>query len=144
MFDKAYAASFPTVPNRRDLVTGRFAFTYSDWESLPREEVVLADLLREAGYVTMLIADTPHILKDGYNFDRGFDGCIWIRGQENDRYVIDPIDYKFPCSPDKLRSPYITVKQYLQNVSRRRYETDYFVAQTMIEAAKWLECNRKT
>ncbi len=143
VFDKAYTASFPTVPNRRDLVTGRFTFTYSDWSPLPREEVVLADILKEAGYVTMLIDDTPHILKDGYHFDRGFDGWIWIRGQENDRYSTDPIDYSFPCDPNKLRSPEVTVKQYLRNVSQRRYESDYFVAQTMTEAAKWLERNRK-
>jgi arylsulfatase A-like enzyme len=143
VFDRAYAASFPTVPNRRDLVTGRFSFTYSDWGPLPLEEVVLADVLREAEYVTMLIADTPHILKDGYHFDRGFDGWKWIRGQENDRYNTAPLDYSFPCNTDKLRSPYVTVKQYLRNVSQRRYESDYFVAQTMTEAAKWLEHNRK-
>jgi len=143
VFDRAYAASFPTVPNRRDVVTGRFTFTYSDWGPLPPEEVVLPDVLRKAGYVTMLIADTPHILKDGYHFDRGFDGWIWIRGQENDRYITDPIDHKFPCSPSKLRSPHTTVEQYLRNVSQRRYESDYFVAQTMIEAAKWLEHNKK-
>ena len=143
VFDKAYAASFPTVPHRMDLVTGRYTFTYSSWRPLPKDEVVLADILREAGYVTMLIADTPHILKDGYNFDRGFDGWVWIRGQENDRYITDPVDYRFPCSPEKLRSPDRTVKQYLRNVSRRKYESDYFVAQTMIEAAKWLERNRK-
>jgi len=142
VFDKAYTASFPTVPNRRDVVTGRFTFAYSDWSPLAREEVVLADVLREAGYVTMLIDDTPHILKDGYHFDRGFDGWIWIRGQENDRYSTDPVDLRFPCDPDKLRSPDVTVKQYLRNVSQRHYESDYFVAQTMTEATKWLERNR--
>jgi len=143
IFDRAYTASFPTVPHRMDLLTGRYTFTYSGWRPLSRDEVVLADVLREAGYVTMMIADTPHILKDGYNFDRGFDGWIWIRGQENDRYSTDPIDYRLPCSPEKLRSPDRTVKQYLRNISRRRYESDYFVAQTMIEAARWLERNRE-
>ncbi len=142
LFDKAYAASFPTVPNRRDIVTGRFTFTYSDWSPLPSEEVVLASVLRKAGYVTMLIADTPHILKDGYYFDRAFDGWIWIRGQENDRFNTDPIDVKFPCNPNKLRAPDETVKQYLRNISHRRYESDYFVAQTMMEATKWLERNK--
>jgi len=143
VFDRAYAASFATVPHRKDLVAGRYTFTYTDWSPLSPNEVVVADQLREAGYVTMLIADTPHMLKDGYHFDRGFDGWIWIRGQENDRYSTDPIDYKFPCKPEKLRSPDRTVKQYLRNISHRRYESDYFVAQTMIEAAKWLERNRK-
>ncbi|RLE75246.1 MAG: sulfatase, partial [Thermoprotei archaeon] len=85
-FTRAYHASFPTVPNRLDLLTGRFTFTYYDWSPLPRDEVTLPMILRRQGYVSMLIADTPHILKDGYNFDRGFDGWVWIRGQENDRY----------------------------------------------------------
>jgi len=142
VFDRAYAASFPTVPHRRDVFTGRFSFTYSDWSPLSRDEVVLAQVLHQAGYATMLIADTPHILKDGYHFDRGFDGWKWIRGQENDRYITDPIELKFPCNPDKLRSPYGTVVQYLRNISRRRHEGDYFVAKTMTRAAEWLERNR--
>ena len=143
VFERAYAASFPTVPNRRDVFTGRYTFTYSDWSPLPPEEIVLAEVLRQAGYVTMLIGDTPHIFKDGYHFDRGFNGWIWIRGQENDRYSTDPIEYNFPCNPEKLRSPYNTYVQYMRNTSQRQYETDYFVVQTMIEAAKWLERNRK-
>ncbi len=143
IFERAYAASFPTVPHRRDLVTGRYTFTYSDWSPLPLDENVMADSLRKAGFVTMLIADTPHIFKDGYHFDRGYDGWIWIRGQENDRYSTAPIDYKFPCNPEKLRSPYDGMKQYLRNISERRYESDYFAARTMTEAARWLEKNRK-
>jgi len=143
IFDRAYAASFPTVPHRRDLVTGKYTFTYSDWSPLPPDEKVMADSLRKAGFVTMLIADTPHIFKDGYHFDRGYDGWIWIRGQENDRYSTAPIDYRFPCKPEKLRSPYDSLKQYLRNISERRHESDYFAARTMTEAARWLEKNRK-
>jgi len=143
VFDRAYAASFPTVPNRKDVFTGRFTFAYTDWSPLEGEETVLAEVLRQAGYVTMLINDTPHILKNGYYFDRGFSGWLWIRGQENDRFRTDPVEIKFPCDPDKLRNPYTTVTQYLRNVSNRQSESDYFVAQTMTEAAKWLERNRK-
>jgi len=71
VFDRAYAASFPTVPNRRDVLTGRFCFTYSDWAPLPENEVVLAQVMKGGGYVTMLVADTPHFLAHGYNFSRG-------------------------------------------------------------------------
>jgi len=143
VFDKAYAASFPTVPNRLDVFTGKFTFTYRDWAPLPQDEVVLAEVLNKAGYTTMLIADTPHILEDGYNFQRGFYGWQWIRGQEGDRYVADPIEIKFPCDPKKLRNPYDAVVHYLKNVSQRKSEEDYFVAQTMTEAMKWLEKNYK-
>lgn len=143
IFDNAYAGSFPTVPNRLDLFTGKFTFTYRDWAPLPQNEVVLAEVLNKAGYMTMLIADTPHILKDGYNFQRGFYGWEWIRGQENDRHNTDPIDIKFPCDPKKLRNPYDAVVHYLRNTSWRRYESDYFVAQTMETAIRWLEKNYK-
>ena len=141
VFDRAYTGSFPTVPHRAELFTGRFVFTYYDWSPLPRNEVVLAQVLGEAGYVTMMVADTPHILKDGYHFDRGFSGWTWIRGQENDRYATDPMGVRLPCAPHKLRSPEGTVKQYLRNVCQRHHESDYFVAQTMTRAADWLERN---
>ena len=143
IFDNAYAGSFPTVPNRLDLFTGKFTFTYRDWAPLPQNEVVLAEVLSKSGYVTMLIADTPHILKDGYNFQRGFYGWEWIRGQENDRHSTDPVDIKFPCDPKKLRNPYDAVVHYLKNTYWRRHESDYFVAQTMDTAIRWLERNYK-
>jgi len=142
LFENAYCGSFPTVPNRAEVFTGRYVFTYYDWSPLPRNEVVLSEVLGKAGYTTMLIADTPHILKDGYNFQRGFSGWDWIRGQENDRYMTDPIEIRFPCSPEKLRSPHDTVVQYLRNVSRRTCEADYFAPQTMARACDWLERNR--
>lgn len=142
IFDKAYAASFPTVPHRMDLVTGRFTFTYRQWEPLPKDEVALAEILGENGYTTMLITDTPHILEDGYNFDRGFTGWEWIRGQETDRYMTDPVEVKLPCAPHKLRTPEIA-KRHLRNISQRRGEEDCFVAQTMLTAAKWLQRNYK-
>jgi len=143
VFDNAYAGSFPTVPNRRDVLTGRAVFTYADWGRLPSDEVVLPELLGEKGYTSMMVADTPHILQSGYNFDRGFNGWQWIRGQENDRLRTDPEEVTFPCKPEKLRTGRVVVEQYLRNVSDRTYEEDYFVAKTMREAARWLEKNYK-
>ncbi len=142
VFDRAYAASFPTVPNRFDVMSGRFTFPYFAWSPLPRDAVVIGQVLAEAGWTTMMVADTPHILQSGFHFDRGFSGWEWIRGQENDRWRTSPADPKLPCSPDKLREPERTVKQYLRNVSARRGEEDYFVARTMRTAARWLEENR--
>jgi len=143
VFDRAYCGSFPTIPNRAELFTGRFVFTYFEWSPLPPNEVVISQVLGNAGYTTMMIADTPHILQHGFYFDRGFTGWKQIRGQENDRYITDPIEIKYPCDPRKLRSPEISMVRYLRNVSIRRGESDYFVAQTMTEAAKWLEKNHK-
>jgi len=154
VFNRAYAASFPTLPNRHDIFTGRFTFptphisdpttfpTYPAWAPLPKDEIVLAQLLGQAGYVTQLIVDTPHMLKDGFNYDRGFTGWRWIRGQENDRYMTAPREVKLPCDPKKLRGGATgATAQYLRNTSTRQFESDYFVAQTMSSAMKWLELN---
>jgi len=141
VFEQARAASFPTVPNRRDVLTGRFTFTYCDWAPLPPDEVVLAEVMGTAGYRTMMILDTPHIVAHGYNFSRGFHGWEWIRGQEHDEWRTSPRDPALPCAPEKLRRPETTVKQYLRNVADRRSEEDYFVARTMIQAMQWLEEN---
>ena len=82
----------------------------------------------------MIIADTYHLFRDCHNFDRGFDGWWWIRGQEHDPYMTNLTDD--PEERQRIMDP-----QYLQNVSLRRFEENYFVAQTMRSAIKWLELN---
>lgn len=142
VFDNAWVASFPTLPNRYDVMTGRFGYIEYEWSPLPRHVTVLQQVLSEAGYVTMMVADTPHILQHGANFQRGFDAFWWVRGQENDRLATHPRKVRFPCDPSKLRNPHDTVVQYLRNVAKRQREEDYFPAQTMRYAAEWLEENR--
>ncbi|MCH7740962.1 MAG: sulfatase-like hydrolase/transferase, partial [Chloroflexi bacterium] len=34
VFDRAYIASYPTIPNRWDLATGRYGFPTRGWEPL--------------------------------------------------------------------------------------------------------------
>ena len=46
IFDRAYTASFPTVPNRMDLATGRFTFPYREWQPLPKDEIVISEMLK--------------------------------------------------------------------------------------------------
>ncbi|HDM88549.1 MAG TPA: hypothetical protein ENG65_00970, partial [Candidatus Bathyarchaeota archaeon] len=81
VFNRCYTCSFPTVPCRADLFTGRWTFTYHGWQPLPLEEKVLAQILSENGYNTMGVADTPFLVKDGFHYDRGFKDFIWVRGQ---------------------------------------------------------------
>lgn len=139
VFDNAYITSFGTVPARRDIFTGRYTATYSVWAPLPRDEVVLAECLGRQGYTSMMVADTPHILENGFHYDRGFDGWEWIRGQESDRWRTDPDIPTLPASPDKIRSPQHLAQTHLRNVAHRQLEEDYFAPNTMIEASRWLE-----
>ncbi|RLF24042.1 MAG: hypothetical protein DRN15_03875, partial [Thermoprotei archaeon] len=140
-FTRAYLASFPTVPHRHDILTGRYTFTYYGWAPLPRDEIVLPEILRkERNYVSVMIADTPHILKDGFNYDRGFDAWVWVRGQENDRYRTDPVEVELPCDPSKLRNVETTI-QHMRNNALRMFEEDWIPAKTANEAIRWLERN---
>jgi len=141
VFENAFSASFPTVPHRRDVMTGRFTATYTPWAPLTMEETVIADVLTRAGYLTAMIADTPHILENGFHFDRGFEGWEWIRGQENDRWKTHPRQPRDPAAPGKLRNAEGMRKRHRRSISDRRYESDTFVARTMTCACNWLEDN---
>src|SRR5687767_7377793 len=52
VFERAYAASFPTVPNRNDLHTGRYTFPHRGWSPLPSDMPCLAEAMNRAGYAT--------------------------------------------------------------------------------------------
>jgi len=143
VFDRAYAGSFPTVPNRLDVLTGRYVFTTYDWSRLPDDALCFPKLLNEAGYVTMMVCDTPHILAHGYNFQRDFTAFEWIRGQEHDEWRTAPIEVKLPCDARKLRRAGTSAVQYLRNVADRETEADYFAPRTMQAACDWLERNHR-
>jgi arylsulfatase A-like enzyme len=132
VFDKAYIGSFPTIPHRTDLFTGKYNFLRSGFRPLPTDEIVIAQLLKQSGYMTMLIVDTYHMVLN--YFYRDFDGWWWIRGQETDRYMTNP-------TKDSNNLGDVLGHQYMRNVQTRKFENDYFVAQTMKSAVQWLELN---
>jgi len=115
--DHHLISSFPTMPARADLLTGRFAYTFMGWEALPVGVETLPGLLSAAGYVTMGVVDTPFFIRNGYAYDRGFDDFIWVRGQGDDTRPHERADAR------------------LTWVS----EEDRLVARTMSEAERWLE-----
>jgi len=138
VFDKAYAGGFPTLPNRCELFAGRYTYTYLGWDQLGPQEVVLAQALHEAGYITGMIFDTPHIKGQGRTLERGFDSWEWTRGQEDDRWRATPLDPLLPADPTKLRKGAEVVTQYLRNVAERQSEADWFVSRNMLTAIAWL------
>jgi len=82
VFDQCYPASYPTIPMRSDVLTGKYDFTYLGWAPLPASEYTLPQLLSsETRYYTAGIADTPFYVRNGYGYDRGFHDFIWNRGQ---------------------------------------------------------------
>src|SRR5437660_5844352 len=43
VFDRAFSSSFPTVPLRNDILTGRATFTYKQWAPLDRDDATLQE-----------------------------------------------------------------------------------------------------
>ena len=67
-FDRCTISSFPTIPTRTDWFTGRYSFPFHGWQPLDPQATVLAQVLREAGYVNQLITDNPHLLNGTPHF----------------------------------------------------------------------------
>ena len=117
VFDRYCAASFPTMPNRADLFTGRWTYTYTGWQPLADAETLLAEVLRDAGLKTLAAVDTPFFIGKGYNYDRGFDEFVRVPGQ--------------------------AVDERARLASLRRFEEDCCACATMVEAGRLLEHYRK-
>ena len=141
VFDRCYAGSFPTMPMRADLMTGKYVFQNIGWAPLPPRTPTLQGVLRNNKCVTMLITDHTQMLAPGMNYHQGFDGVEWIRGQASDAWITDPIRIKWPCAKEKLRQPEMWVERYYRNISRRRTESDWFSPQTFSKAMQWLDTN---
>ena len=141
VFDNAYLGSFPTIPNRLDIMSGRFSFIDHEWCPLPKSTVTLQQILSASGLTTMLIADNPHLLEDGFDYGRGFNGFEWIRGQETDHWRTDPKNVRMPNGQDKNRSLFI-LENYNRNRAWWKSEDDHFAPQTVRAACNWLESNQ--
>jgi len=125
VFERAYLGSFPTVPNRRDLMSGQYSCTHSQWGPLPPDLVVLQQVLSRVGVTTMMIVDTPHLIGHGFDYCRGFDGFEWVRGQENDHFRTAPRHVPAPAHPEKWRSEFReSLLYYLRNTAGREKEEE--------------------
>lgn len=138
VFTNAYLGSFPTIPNRLDIMSGRFSFIDHEWCSLPSDTVTLQQILSASGVTTQLICDNPHLVEMGFNYERGYDGWEWIRGQESDHWKTTPARVPMPSDQGKNRSPWI-LEKYLRNTHWWQTEEDHFVARSIQSACEWLD-----
>src|SRR5258708_28272920 len=127
LFEDAYPEGMPTVPIRRTLYTGRrIVPTYyyyqhepvqiPGWHHLYNEDVTLAETLHEAGYLTALVADVPHLQRPGRNFHRGYHYYEWVRGQEIDYYAQAP--RKHPDFLDLYPAEYLKLTEETKQFGR--------------------------
>lgn len=142
VFDNCYIGSYPCMPARRDLFTGKFEFLRRGWGPLEHTDQDLPSILSAAGKPSMLITDHYHLWSKGSgNYHFNFTGFEFIRGQESDRWITDPtipMDYGAPA--EKLRQkPFLD--PYVRNRHGRKTERDYFGPMVMQSAIDWVERN---
>ena len=86
-FENAYLGSYPCMPARRDIWTGRYEFPWRGWGPLEYDDLDFIGLISDE-HTTMLITDHYHLFEHGSgNYHFHFDGWEFIRGQENDKYL---------------------------------------------------------
>lgn len=121
VFDHHHISSFPTMPARADILTGKFSYSFMGWEPLPPDQPTLPAILSASGYHTIGVVDTPFFLRNAYGYDRGFDDFIWIRGQGDDTRPQERADSRLTWTK----------------------EADRLVARTTTAAEEWLERHYK-
>jgi len=171
LFEDYYPEGLPTIPTRRVLYTGRriIPFRYyrqpepvqlPGWHPLYNEDVTLSEILSQAGYLTALVADLPHLQRPGRNFHKGFGYYEWVRGQEIDYYAQAP--RQKPDFTDLYPASYIHqpeldqqfgregkqallefLNQYTANRKRWLQQGDSIVEQTGKNAIRWLKENHQ-
>ncbi|MCL5946431.1 MAG: sulfatase-like hydrolase/transferase, partial [Chloroflexi bacterium] len=88
-FDNAYLTSYPCMPARRDLWTGRYEFPWRGWGPLEPTDQPLPALLTTAGIHAGLVTDHYHLFEHGSgNYHFGFSSWDFIRGQEKDAWKL--------------------------------------------------------
>ena len=158
-FTRAYPESLPTVPVRRALFTGRRAYPFKDYQPVPWDIVYLpgwqpmeidrpaiAEVLHQAGYHTGLVTDTMPIFAPGMNFQRGFDQCHYIRGQQQDRWrsaqtVTREEIEQYTVSDDHTETHAGIIAPHIANNRHRKSEEDWLAPQVYREAMRFLDEN---
>src|SRR5690625_814902 len=142
VFEQAYLGSFPCIPARRDLWTGRYEFPWRGWGALEDNDLDYVDYLRSCGMMNMLVSDHYHLLeRDAGNYHFGFNGWDMIRGQEYDPYVTAPLEDGTRESLDHLTSGAWYLHQKNKR-GRKDKEDEMYAPQVFKRAASWLEENR--
>jgi arylsulfatase A-like enzyme len=147
VFPNFRMGSFATIPQRTDLYTGRYSYAQRPWQPLEPEDVILPELLSEAGVEAYCSADTPHLFRSAQlTFLRGFNAFHWSRGSEADLWWSDHFgegDYRPPEGKGRVRTSEERYRRMVVQGGRRVEELDWTTPQTFQAAIEWLTHNHR-
>lgn len=150
IFENHYAGSLPTMPSRRELLTGTTEFLWRGWGPIEPHDTTLPERARAEGAVSQLITDNYHAfqVRDVRGYFEDYTGFEFIRGHELDAWRTAPHD------PDEIllrqidasdpRDPAFGRTHYARNVADfdEDDETDFFAPRVFAATAEWLAANR--
>lgn len=89
-FENNYVCSFPCMPARRDLHTGRMNFLHRSWGPLEPFDDSMPEILKNSGIYTHLVSDHMHYWEDGGStYHERYSSWETSRGQEGDPWIAD-------------------------------------------------------
>ncbi len=141
-----YTGSFPTIPHRTDVATGRVGWPCYGWQPIEKSSRNhVASLVGGKGYATQLICDCPHLFNA--HFNPAFNAAFQHRGQEGDKPLLhldDPIIEIMPPAKTRPRPsfhghPLVDVHRWTNRHSSNEF--DKFPARTGATVIRWLEEN---
>jgi arylsulfatase A-like enzyme len=135
-FTRHHTGSLPCMPARHDILCGALDFLWKPWGSIELWEQSITAALRDAGVVTMLASDHPHLFETGgENYHTDFTAWEYVRGHEGDpwRTYADPSWVGVPVRLNPgFHRPYDTSRTWF------RGEDDFPGPRTMRAAADWV------
>jgi arylsulfatase A-like enzyme len=138
-FEDFLVCSFPTLLNRMEVFSGRCTFPTTEWGPLPFHYPVLAEVFKREGFATALVADNPHLMKEKFGFDRGFDFVKKVPGQMDDRFQPDTAPMiDLPCPREKLDPRPKRMDRYRRNAYWYRQQGSTATEMVFREAMNWL------
>ena len=143
-----HAGSFPTIPHRTDIATGRLGWPHYPWQpiDLSGRNHIARQLARQ-GYATQLLCDCPHLFNA--RFQQGFQAAYQHRGQEGDRHLLhlnDDIEEVMPraktrATPSFQGRTLADLHRWINRYANR--EEEMFCARTAATTVRWLEENHR-
>ncbi len=129
-FTNGYASAFVCAPTRAGLLTGRYQQRFGFYEAsdsregMPLTEITLADILKEAGYVTGVFGKWHLGITEAYHpVNRGFDTFYGFLGHG----AHDYFDLSISDDPGDAHG---NIYRNLQPVSDTGYLTDILARET--------------
>lgn len=136
-FTRHYVGSLPCMPARHDILCGALDFLWKPWGSVEIWEDAITARLREAGIVSHLITDHPHLFETGgENYHVDFTAWDYQRGHEGDPWKTRP-DHSWAGAPmfGRGHMPYDDSRGWF------RGEADFPGPRTLAAGARWLDEN---